>query len=377
VVLIVEALRSEALSNPEPRISDARTGALVGLLMLARLDSVFVALTLAGWVAVQGLVRGEGTIGARLSRTVRKGLVIFWPSVLLVVPYLCWNVLAFGHIMPISGTLKINFPVAGFNPSNLNLEHVVLFALALGGVAREFARGNRTDPLIDLIAVLSIGLVLHALYAVTFMRWAVFAWHFAALIPVGMIGAALFVRAAMERVSRGVVVGGLVGLTLMQIFALSFSISRLSETFTAASREAGEWVAANLPPDAVLGMKDSGIFSYFARRQVMNLDGLANSFEFAEAVCQGRIEEFVLGHGVEFIAQHSVSQNVRSGDYEAFEQPYPCGLPDGTDGKLELRRDLEIFRGTPYTDNAGREDQLVIWRIERAAAVSNPPETRP
>ncbi len=367
--LIIEVLRTGALTNPEPRLSDARTGTLVGLLMLARLDSVFVALTLAGFVAVQGLTRGEGTIRDRISRTVRKGLVVFWPSVLLVTPYLTWNLLTFGHFVPISGTLKTNFPVAGFNPAHLNAEHVVFFALALGGIAHEIWRGRSKDPLVQLLVVLSIGLALHALHTVVFMRWAVFAWHFAALIPAGAIGAALLTRGAAELFPRSLVVAGLIGLAVFQILALSLSLSRLGHTFTVASREGGEWVASNLPPDAVLGMKDSGIFSYFSRRRVMNLDGVANGFEFANAVCRGGIEEFVLDHGVEYIAQHSVPQNVRRGDYESYKQRYPCGRPGGEDGELELRRELEIYRGTPYKNNAGRQEQLVIWRLARDSKV--------
>ena len=377
VMLIIEALRSGALSNPEPHASDARTGVLVGLLMLARLDFVFVALTLAAWVGLQGLARARATIAERLLRTARKGLVVFWPCLLLVIPYLAWNLLQFGHFVPISGTLKTSFPVAGFNPRHMNVEHVALLALALTGVAVEVRRGARRDPLVELLAVLSLGLVVHALHAVIYMRWGVLSWHFAGLIPAGAVGAALLARAIERRLPRAIVAAGMVGLTVLQILALAFSISRLGHTFTIGAREAGEWVAKNLPPDAVIGMKDSGIFSYFAQRRVMNLDGLANSFEFAEAVCSGRMEDFVLEHGVAFISQHSVPQNVRVGDYETYTQPYPCGLRGGPDGELVLRRELEVFRGTPYKNDAGRVEQLVIWRLARAPAGETAPAARP
>ena len=365
LALSVEILRSGALSSTEPRAADARTGALVGLLMLARLDSVFIGLTLAVYVAARGLAHGDGWFTARLSRTVRKELALFWPAVALVTPYLAWNQLAFGHLMPISGTLKTSFPEAGFTPTNLNIEHAALFLLALGAVGREIWRGNGRDPLVNLLALLSIGLALHALYTVVYMRWAVFAWHFAALIPVGALGAALLARDAAERLSHAVVVAALALLTLAQVGALALSISHLDETFTIGAREGGEWVAANLPPDAVLAMKDSGIFSYFAERRVMNLDGVANSFEFADATCQGRLEEFARGHGVEYVAQHSVPPSVRSGAYETYTQVYPCHLPGGHDSELVLRRDLEVYRGTPYKTNGGHPDQLLIWRLPR------------
>jgi hypothetical protein len=365
IMLSIEALRSGALSSTEPRAADARTGALVGLLMLARLDSVFIGLTLAAYVAARGLARGEGAFAARLSRTVRKELALFWPAVALLTPYLAWNVLAFGHPMPISGRLKSSFPEANFTATNLNLQNAVLFLLALGAVGRGIWRGNGRDPLVNLLALLSIGLVLHALYTVVYMPWAVFSWHFAALIPVGALGAALLARDAVESLPHSVVVAALAGLTLAQAGALAFSISRLDETFTIGAREGGEWVAANLPPDAVLAMKDSGIFSYFAQRRVMNLDGVANSFEFANAVCAGRLEDFARDHGVEYVAQHSVPPSVRSGAYETFTQVYPCHLLGGHDSDLVLRRDLEVYRGTPYKSDGGCPEQLLIWRLPR------------
>ena len=376
VALIVEALRSGALSSLDARATDARTGALVGLLMLARLDSVFIGLSLAGYVAAHGLARGGGTLSARLSRTVRKELALFWPAVVLITPYLAWNLLAFGHVMPISGSLKTRFPDAGFTPTHLNIEHAGLLLLALGGAGREIWRGNREDPLVNLVAVLSIGLAMHALYTVVYMRWAVLFWHFAAFIPVGALGAALLARQAAERLPRAVVVAALAGLTLLQVSALTISISNLGETFTVAGREAGEWVAETLPPEAVLSMKDSGIFSYFAQRRVMNLDGVANSFAYANAVCEGRLEDFLRSHGVEYVAQHAVPPFVRIGAYETFTQAYPCHLSGGRDGELVLRRDDEVFRGTPYKSNAGTPSQLFIWRLARAAPDASPPEAR-
>jgi hypothetical protein len=364
VGLIAEMLRSGALSETEPRpVDDARTGALVGLLMLARLDSVFIGVTLAFYVLVRGLAGGAGPFSSRLARTVRKELSVFWPAVVLLVPYLLSNYLAFGHLTPISGTLKTSFPVAGFSPTHLNLEHVVLFAFALGGAGLEIGRGHGRDPLVRLLALLTVGIALHALYTVVYMRWAVLSWHFIAFVPVGALGAALLAREAVARLPRALVFAALGALALLQVGALAKSLSNLEKTFTVASQEAGEWVAENLPPDAVLSMKDSGIFTYFAQRRVMNLDGVANSFEYANALCAGRLEEFLRSHGVEYVAQHSVPESVRAGAYETHTQIYPCHLRGGRDGALVLRREFEVYRGTPYTTNAETPDQLVIWRL--------------
>ncbi len=363
VLLIAELLRSGALWSVQPRVGDARTGALVGLLLLARLDSVFIAASLAAYVLVHGLVQGEGTLGTRLARTLRKELALFWPTLALVVPYLVSNQLSFGRLMPISGALKTSFPVAGWTPRHMNVEHLGLLVLAAVGTGVEFARGRGRDPLVRLMALFAVGMAVHALYTVVYMRWAVMAWHFITFVPAGAIALAWLTRDLAARLSRTTVVAALAVLSLLDVGALAISLSNLARTFTGAGREAGGWVATNLPPNALLAMKDSGIFSFFAQRRVMNLDGLANSFEYAQSVCDGRLEEFLASRGVEYVAQHSVSASVQAGDYQEFTQVYSCNLPNGSDDRLVFRREREVYRGTPYANNAGRPDQLVIWRM--------------
>jgi hypothetical protein len=246
----------------------------------------------------------------------------------------------------------------------MNVEHAGLLALAIAGSGIELWRGRGRDPLVRLLALLTLGMVAHALYTVVYMRWAVMSWHFITFVPVGALVLALLARDVFERFSLGAVRAALVALTLLQVGALAFSLSNLARTFTVAGHEAGEWVAANLPEDALLGMKDSGIFSYFAQRRVMNLDGLANSFEYAETVCEGRLEDFLRKHGVQYIAQHSVPERVGAGEYEVFTQVYSCNLPGGVDSALNLRREREVFRSTPYVNQRGIADQLLIWRID-------------
>jgi hypothetical protein len=288
---------------------------------------------------------------------------VFGPGLLLVLPYLAWNTLVFGGPMPISGVLKTSFPVAGWSPEHLRVEYLGLLVLAFAGTALEVRAGRRADELVRVLAALAVGLALHALYTVVYMRWAIFAWHFASFIPAGALGAALLARAVSTRISASAVRVLLALVLAFQMLGQTLSISRLGRSFTVASREAGLWVASALPPDAVLGMKDSGTFSYFAQRRVMNLDGVANSFEYERALCAGELEDFLRKHGVEYVAQHSVPPHVRVGGYETFTQVYPCHLPGGRDGKLELRRDLEVYRGAPYANDAGRLDQLFVWRL--------------
>jgi hypothetical protein len=365
-LLFVEATRSRVLTSLEPGWRDARFGVLLGLFMLARLDGVFVLLAFALQIALYGLRHGGGGLAARLARVAAKGVAVYWPVLLLVLPYLAWNLVSFGRLMPISGALKTSFPTPGWSPWHLSIEFIGLLALGFLGVAVAWLAGRRGDALVRALGVLCLGLAAHALFTIVFMRWAIFGWHFSTFLPAGALGTALLASALGAYVPRPLVRVLLVLLLAFQVVTQAFSLSRLNRSFTTAGREAGLWVARELPPDAVLGMKDSGIFSYFAERRVVNLDGVANSFDYQRALCAGELERYLHERGVEYIAQHSVPPAVRIGAYETFVQIYPCRLAGGRDGRLELRRDLEVFRGSPYANDAGRLDQLFIWRLTAA-----------
>lgn len=362
-LVVLEATRSRALVRGAPSASDARLGALLGLLMLARLDSVFVLLAFAVQIGLHGLRHGEGGLAQRGVRVAMQGLALFWPALLLVTPYLAWNALVFGSVVPISGVLKTSFPVAGWTPAHLPFEYLGLLLLGFAGAAFAHSTSRRADDLVRVLAVLCVGLALHALYTVVYMRWAIFAWHFATFLPAGALGAALGMHALSTRLPPAALRTLLGAVVVIAVLSLAVSVSRLGRSFTVATREAGQWVARELAPDAVLGMKDSGVFTYFAERRVINLDGVANSFEYERALCAGELERFLHERGVEYIVQHSVPPYVRIGAYETFDQEYPCRLPGGSAARLTLRRDLEVYRGTPYPNDIGRLDQLFIWRL--------------
>ncbi|MFI5316514.1 MAG: hypothetical protein ACHQ6T_12500 [Myxococcota bacterium] len=362
VLLLVMLLRDLA-----GRARSWRTGALLGLLMLARLDSVFVGAALAGYLGAAGMARGPAPLVERALHTAREALRVFWPTVALVAPYLAWNILAFGHVVPISGALKTSHSELGWTPENLNPAYLALLALAVAGGALLWRRAA-DRRLGEALLALTAGLVLHALHSVVFMRWAVFAWHFALFIPVGAVGAAALAREAQQRLPRPALPLAAAAVAALLVAVQAAAILRLPLTFTGAGREAGEWVARTLPADAVLAMKDSGAFSYYARRRVMNLDGVVNSFEFAETVCRGELADFLRAHHVEYVAQHSVPPDVRGGNYESFTQRYPCHLSGGRDSDLVLRREREVYRGSPYRDYTGQANDLIIWRVAEPAS---------
>lgn len=71
-----------------------------------------------------------------------------------------------------------------------------------------------------------------------------------------------------------------------------------------ANRDAGAWIDANLPPDAVLASWDAGAVGYFSHRRVINIDGVVNSIEFHDALQQGTAARFLRCRGVGFVTNH-------------------------------------------------------------------------
>jgi hypothetical protein len=80
------------------------TGALLGLVMLARLDLMFFVFT----VLVYELFRRDesSTWTSRLIHCIGQSIIIG----LLLTPYLAWNWTNFHHLLPISGAIKSYFP---------------------------------------------------------------------------------------------------------------------------------------------------------------------------------------------------------------------------------------------------------------------------
>jgi len=361
VLLLRELLASGVLEARDAAPGDLRTGLLVGLLLLARLDSVFIALALAGALAAAQWAGSGGSPAARTLAVVRKGIGVFWPTLALVVPYLAWNQLSFGHLLPISGVLKTSFGSPGFAPGNLSPPYWGLVVLSLAALAA--SPPSAPPPVRAVLRALVAGLALQTLHTLVFMRWAVFAWHFALFIPIGALAAAVLARALLPRLADGARPWLALALAAGLLLAEASSISRLQLAFMGAAGEAGRWVAQNLPDDAVLAMKDSGAFGYFAERRVMNLDGVVNSFEYQETLCRGGLAAFLRQHGVGYVCQHAVPPEVRSGRYASFVQRYPCHLPGGGGSELTLERAREVYRGAAYHNYQGQEDQVVIWRI--------------
>lgn len=363
-------------------------GLLLGVAMLARLDSVFFS-AVACVAALLAPARGT-PLAQRLAR---PALFVAGASV-LVVPYLALNLAWFGALMPISGGLKSSFPRPG--------PHWGVFSsagkLALLGLAASigyliaslarFCRAAFSPPgfLRGCLVVASTGVVLHFAHELLFIRWASFSWHFFAYSIALSLVLAATLCSVLERAPG--LTGGRSGTAIAAIVALACAFRVATTRFPRAqdwrvvAYDAALWARDHLSSNEKVAMKDAGIFGFFSGRQVVNLDGLVNGWAYQETLRRKEINRYLEENGVGYLVQHAFYSlrdvEPPGADWTTYETGalYLKSHRYQTEADpIRLSRKSEVYRSAPYYDGPHRT-ALLVWRLRRAEPFSGR-ESRP
>ena len=383
------------VTGPSSFAMDLLFGMVTGLVVLARLDMVFlpaVVCALCLWRAIAG----------RADRIayIRKAVAAGLGTALIVAPYLIRNYLVYGAVMPISGALKSSFPHAsppGYAFSRLGtgeraavLVAVLYLAWAVlkagrVGAAKRHRRGARDRdeaagpragagaPGLDYfeltVAVLSATVVLHVLHTVLFMKWAIFKWHFLVYLYTSALAlcvpaARLFRRESPVPYRTAYWVGVAMLAGLCGFFVAERYGNRSTAVWGVASYRAACWAREHTPPDAVFAMKDAGYFGYFSRRSVINLDGVVNNREYQEAIRERKVNAYLAGMHVDYLVQHAFwdRDDINDGTYAFFPATYTSRLYGTESDTVLLRREWEVYRSEPYLDGPYRT-VFLIWKL--------------
>jgi hypothetical protein len=351
------------------------TGVLLGLIFLARTDCVFM---IAAWGAValwtewrerrdRGAVRAlAGAVGSMIP----TGLVI----AALAVPYLAWNFATFAAIVPISGAVKYHFAqpdwVGAAVPTVTKVMVALIAAAWLVGIAVLAGRIRRRETLPGshvCLAVLGLFVIAHYSFTVLRARWGVSPWHFS-LYAVPFVFVIAWAARTVERLAARAIgvpwgprLAAAAGVVLV-LAALGKDVwryGRAFDAFTAGSLRAGLWTQTHLPPQAHIGMKDCGVYGYFADRSVTNLDGIINNYAYQRYLAQGRFADYVRDQGIGYIAQHVLTRfpAAASPGYGSIVYTLPI-YPHG--GQVTLFEKDEVYRTSWSADG---DAQFVIWRL--------------
>lgn len=313
VVLVGALLLTRAvdlsITDDEP-FGRRRFGALLALAFLARTDAALLVGICTLWVLPD--VRRLGVEGVR-----RLAQLLAAPAITAGL-YVVANQLAFGRPMQISGDVKRVDLTAGIAVAVLVVAAVAfLVGRALRGMALS-ARFPRTTGFVAMTGwyvPFCLGLVGYY----TLLSSQTWLWYFAPLVlyAVALLvhgGTDLLDGAAAEGPSslRAVQAILLVPLVGGFLFVGQQFVDPDLRSIQEVNRDAGRWISANLPEDAVVASWDAGVLGSFTDQPVVNLDGVVNSGEFADALADGTAGAFLRAEGVTHIANHG-------------------GLVDGTD----------------------------------------------
>jgi Dolichyl-phosphate-mannose-protein mannosyltransferase len=362
-------------------------GICSGLVVLSRLDAVFLV--------VFGIP--IATLRPNFRDWIVRQLAAVTPLVLMVAPYLAFNQSEYGHMMPISGAIKGNFPHFGFAPSHLGpsgawslLAAVVALAVSVGGMIPE--AGSKR-----LIRSIALGVIGQAIYIVTFTKAdsTVAFWYYV----VGYINIALLIDfvvaaqisrslSAATLVARGALAAAVVvvacgfGRALMRAQGINlnpFNLHAITHTTEAGGLRWQEivarWMDQNLPADArVLVWDQPGYLGYRTRAAIISCDGLVNDYNYNTEVVNDGIANYLAWHHINYyfgpsaapgsvIAARCVTVSGRqnSEDVQVF-----AALTGESAGSFQICRDDRMMQLDALLGRGKDLSRLSLFKIEPA-----------
>ncbi len=352
-------------------------GTAIGLLVTARIDYSFFAITLLIILALQAAFR-EKRWFAIAPHILPLGL----PALLLLGPFLIWNQSTFGHISTISAAIKSGFRLKNFRLQGLLqwgpdyfmvilLISVMLLAFVL---IRKKSRGTPfwarlPHPLTETAAALSAGVLVHFFITLLFSKFGLGVWYFAGYLPIFQLWIVIILTllltifpANRRRLLQWMIV---LILPFLVAFTHLYAIRQKAQGdagFLNKAYQAGQWVRENLPEDAILGMADAGVFGYASNRSVINLDGVVNNFHYQERLLRYEFRAYLLDNNVGYLVSNAVPvEQYEERDYFRF-----CSYSfqyDVSGGCLNLTRDREVYRSAAF-DYRGAQRYLIIWQFD-------------
>jgi hypothetical protein len=354
-VLVASAMRYRAQPTPTASIV---LGAVAGLLFLARSDAAVAAVVVIGWAYWPRLT-------SRRTRrtTARQGLLAVACGVIVVAPWIVWNLRTFGTLEQSSTWARpmafwdihlrslgvgsdrsplvaesvhrgIAFAGGGvFDVLGISRTLAVAVVAALAVLATVFGRWDEERRSIAALGalVVVVGAVLGVFHAA--VRWIVRGYYFewtrmgVALLVVATL-AVVIDRSRQDRVSSssGLRPSRLIGVAFVVVFAwnVGSTVDRQAVSGTPwqpSMVAAGEWVREHVPEADRVGSFNAGFIGYLSGRTVVNLDGVVDNAATA-ALRERDLAAFICDAGVAWLVdfhpttmeQYSTFMGTRAGE---------------------------------------------------------------
>jgi 4-amino-4-deoxy-L-arabinose transferase-like glycosyltransferase len=357
------------------------TGLLFGLAVLARLDNVFVVLALCGLGAAWNAPRAP----AEAFRCAVAGSL---GGLLVLGPYLAWNVIAFGHLNPISGAIKSTFPQFAFEFGRLGPVGMLAFPFGLLALLAGLLLDREPRRRVLWLG-LGSGVLAHAVYVAGFTdHYTFWPWYYVA----GVVTAALFCAwlpgwladrfATRKAVARLEPLAYLLALAILAagtartwlkvlppIQAGPVAMDLRINTYR-WPEEFGRWMKANLPPDSRIFVLDwPGAFAWYSELTVLPMDGLVNDFRYNDELLARGVYGYLCAHGIGYYAGLQLAE----GPIE--EVPVEAPLYRRAAGVLRLHEDDLVVKAREVVREPDRTLPFALWRLRCPDGATGMPET--
>lgn len=335
-------------------------GFVAGLLLLSRLDNVFVITALS-------LVFFQHTRSFRLL-PIASYLA---GGSLVVVPYLAWNYLTFGHLLPISGVIKSSFPIIQESgPGGLAMS---LGIFCLGYLA--FLLLIRKEEGFSWRIALCIGSLIHLLY-ISLFQGATAQWYWVSQYIVVALLLTDVVAYLLEKwIDRFLPSNtwkmGLVVLMIVPAIAMSWLKLRYEFSFSGVKslqvqsvdpvESFAKELNKRLPAGTAILVYDTpGKLAWYSDLRIIPTDGLVNDYAYEEALSTTGIQAFMQKHEIRYLLtpwQKSGPFSYHRGNLEVLK----------TDS---LAADIRVFSPLSQTDAGGFSCSAkhIIWQASSPLA---------
>ncbi len=375
MILLISLLLCSAVKQKifetESKGREFTWGIILGLLILSRLDMIFTVIGIA-------LIFISGFRKDSLNRIIK----IFSGTAIILIPYLLYNFICFGNIIPVSGYLKTGFLQTGLiDKLKLLLKYresyFFICSLIYLGWQLIFKKRNETDKrnsFSDFINVLIISNIFLFLYMLIYLNWVIFYWYF---IPYSLVFSVVvcivFSHLFKDKESAFVNIFYF-GVILFTAFYWGQKIyvnysgynSVKENNWNIESYKAASWIKDHSGVKDIMAMKDAGHFSFFSGRNVINLDGLVNDFEYQEILKNKKLNEYLKNNSVKYLSQHALwkRDDVISGEYDSLDFKLFSHKYSAESDPVILLKKNEVYRSAPYYDD-GNKSVFIIWKLNR------------
>ena len=374
-LLFRSAVNSEIFN--EEKGSGFFFGIILGLLILSRLDMIFIAVCIFIFL-IPGF-RKDG---------LAKAFKIILGTSVIVLPYLLYNLTVFGNVIPVSGYLKAGFSIADITGKlRLLMQYRESYFLFFSVVfliwhvlSERRSDEDRKNSFSAMVTVLIISNALLFLYMLLFLNWVIFYWYFIPFsLTFSVLTCIVFSNLLKDRKSAFLNISYFAVISFISVYwgykiYFNYSPDKYStgNNWNIESYNAAIWTRNHTDMQDNFAMKDAGHFSFFSGRNVINLDGLANNFEYQEVLKNKKLNEYLINNHVKYISQHALwkRDEITSGDYDTLSLKFVSHKYSAESDPVILHKADEVYRSEPYFDD-GNRTVFIIWKLNRDSLNNN------